>query len=168
MPLAFSGYCDFETYMEPIQGCALEPTRNPGKYSWIKFEQESIHCLTCTKCTETSACSDVYPLQVHGRHIVYAYGLKLECFYKGYGYDEFPLIIEYGESDELMERFLVQLKEYCVELYQVVNSPIPIIMTDEDKQEHEEATNCKYCHREFDDEKVKKIADHCHLRGVYR
>ena len=167
VPLAFSAYCDFESYMSPVLGCDPEPVRGSKKYSWIQFEKEAEHALLCNNCTEVSACSSIKPLQTHGRHVAYAYGLKIQCFFEGY-YDHFPLIIDYGPEDELLTRFLMRLRDYCTELYETVNSPRGIIMTKENEREFEDALRCKYCHREFDDKYIKKKRDHCHLRGIFR
>ena len=164
-PLMFSAYCDMETYMVPVLGCDPKPVEKPHEFHWVKFDRERVHVEKCTKCTKDSGCSEIIPLQVNGRHIVYSWGLKVQCYLEGY-YD-FPLIIEYGPEEELMEKFLVKLKEYCVELYEIVNSPRPIIITELEEQEFQDAIYCRYCQVEFDEEH-KKIRDHCHVSGLYR
>ena len=98
----------------------------------------------------------------------YAWALKLQCFFPGF-YDDFELHLEAGlEEDVLMEKYLLLLKSYCYKLHGILNNPRPIIMTDADRQDFADATHCKYCERQFDDDTCKPQADHHHLTGVYR
>ena len=166
-PLDFCAYSDVETYVEPLLSCEPEPLKTAPVYEWMKYEREAAHVKSCLQCTSESACSSIKPLQVHGRHVAYAWALKLQCFFPGY-YDDFKLHVEAGlEEDILMEKYLLLLKDYCYRLHGVVNCPRGIIMTDADKQAHAEATQCKYCERYFDED-CKPQADHHHLTGVYR
>ena len=167
-PLDFCAYSDVETYVEPLLSCDPEPLKTTPVYGWMKYEREAVHVKSCLQCTPESACSSIKPLQVRGRHVPYAWALKLQCFLPGY-YDDFKLHVQAGlEEDILMEKYLLLLKDYCYRLYDIVNYSRGIIMTDADKQAHAEATQCKYCERYFDDEDCKKQADHHHLSGVYR
>ena len=167
VPLTFSAYADIETYAAPILTCNPKPVDIHDKsydksYEWIKYEKELVHARKCQQCTVKTPCSIIKPLQTSGRHIPYAIGFKVQCYFSGY-YDDFPLHIEYSDDEDiLLEKFLLLLKRYCFELYDIVHDAAPIIMTEAEKQEYLEAEKCYYCQREFDEEN-KRQADHCHL-----
>ena len=167
-PLHFCAYSDIETFNCPMLTCEPEPVRIAcPHFPWIKYQKESSHVESCLQCTSESPCSLIRPLQVHGRHIPYAWALKLQCHLKGY-YDDFQMHVESGlEEEELMERYLLLLKSYCFKLHKVVNTPVPIIMTPANQREYDEAIKCKFCERPFD-ENCQRQADHCHLRGFFR
>ncbi len=163
VPLAFSAYADMETYAAPILGCEPKPVDIPDKsYEWIRYEKELLHVRKCQQCTVQTPCSNIKPLQTSGRHIPYAIGFKVQCYFSGY-YENFPLHIEYSDDEDiLLEKFLLLLKRYCFELYDIIHDPAPIIMTKAEKKEYHEAEKYYYCQREFDEEN-KRQADHCHI-----
>ena len=168
IPLSFSAYADMETYAVPILGCQPKPIDSCNlSYEWMLFEWEVEHVKSCQQCGPSGPCSVVRPLQTCSRHIPYAYGLKVQCFFPGY-HDDFPLHIHYSDNeDELLNSFLLQLKTYCFQLYDTLHNAVPIIMTEENKKNHLEAEKCKYCERDFDDNCVKQ-ADHDHITVCQR
>ena len=191
IPLSFVGSLDWETYLVPIQGCEPAPLDDANavykrSYKWLRYNHEVAHLKRCSICNEESPCGILRPTKKEGRHVPYAFGLKIACYRKEL--HEFPLEIWYGEEDFLAEKFFHVAKKYCADIYAILHADNGVIMTDEDEINYEETRSCKYCARPFtkgaygngeeDDSNfrpwfhrgpiVRKVADHDHLTSEYR
>ena len=73
-------------------------------------------------------------------------------------------LIEY-RGPNAAEHMLKALQEEENKIKEVLSNPKAIRMTQEDKQAHEDATNCHVCAKPLEGDSVR---DHCHITGKYR
>jgi len=67
--------------------------------------------------------------------------------------------------------FVETVSEIALKIEKLLKTNIPINMSADDIQAHEEATHCNLCKIEFSPPSevlYRKTADHCHLTGKYR
>ena len=82
------------------------------------------------------------------------------------------------EGEDMGKAFVDSLTEDLKPIYEILKSPVPVVMSERDKVEHELAKECYMCKdifgRMWIDKKtgkpkvVKKCVDHCHITGKYR
>ena len=66
---------------------------------------------------------------------------------------------------DVVERFLASLECEVLNINNFFAHPKPLIMTEQNKKDYENATHCWICGQEITENKVR---DHCHITGVYR
>ena len=151
LPLSFYSVIDFESYLEPASSCEKEPIKNDTdlqrEYPWIKYAHERDHLLIekCQLCSRESPCSHIRKTKSLGTHRPYAFGVKIVCTYENLY--SFPLYLFHGEPWQLKEDFFKLFKTKCREIYEILHINRPVIMTPQQKIEHDNATHCKYCLR---------------------
>lgn len=68
-------------------------------------------------------------------------------------------------GSDCVEKFLENLQRDVAQIHEKINSPIPMTLTEEDKQNFSKSKVCFICEKALFDDKVR---DHCHLTGRYR
>ena len=68
-------------------------------------------------------------------------------------------------KEDVIQKFCEWIKKTQKEFYEILKTNEPIKMTEEDKEDFENATECYYCNEELGTDRVK---DHDHLTGKYR
>ena len=92
----------------------------------------------------------------------------------GFGYQvvrydnvAYPPLIYRGE--DAVEVFLQRLNQERQSINMKFKNPEPIIMTQQDEKNHQNAEQCWICEQELtNDKKNPKVRDHCHFTGEYR
>ena len=85
--------------------------------------------------------------------------------YQAVRYDnkaEEPVVYRGSDSVEV---FLKSLEKEVEKINEIFKHPEPLIMTEQNKKDFENATNCWICEKEIEEDKVR---DHCHFTGEYR
>ena len=83
------------------------------------------------------------------------------------------------EGEDMGKAFVDSLTEDLRPIYEILKNPLPMVMTENDKNQHEKAEKCYACEDVFGmvcgmNKKtkepiiVKKCRDHCHITGKYR
>ena len=83
------------------------------------------------------------------------------------------------EGEDMGKEFVDSLTEDLRPIYEILKNPLPMVMTESDMVQHEEAEKCYACEdvfgmmRGIDKDTgepiiVKKCRDHCHITGKYR
>ncbi len=83
------------------------------------------------------------------------------------------------EGEDMGKAFVDSLTEDLRPIYEILKNPLPMVMTESDKNQHEKAEKCYACEDVFGtvcgmNKKtkepiiVKKCRDHCHITGKYR
>ena len=85
-----------------------------------------------------------------------------------------PKLVQYtakSPDDNIPQLFIESLESDIKEIYNRFKIPKKMVMTPEDKINFEKATHCHICEvliEETNDERYKKVRDHCHLSGKFR
>ena len=104
---------------------------------------------------ETRSYTDHYQL-----HAPCGYAYKVVCIDDEYTKDT---VVYRGQ--DCVENFLKALKQEKWRIWNILNEPKPLIMTDENERDFEAATICHICREHLEDDRVR---DHCHVSGKYR
>ena len=77
------------------------------------------------------------------------------------------------EGEDMGKLFVETLSEDLKPIYEILKTPKPMIMSDQEKDQYAKTKNCYACGVEFGTvqtkkEKVIKCRDHCHITGKYR
>ena len=103
----------------------------------------------------TQSYTDGYQL-----HVPCGYAYKVVCVDDRYTKDT---VVYRGE--DCVERFLKAVNEEKWQIWNILNEPKPLRMTDENQADFEAATHCHICGEHLEDDRVR---DHCHVTGTYR
>ena len=84
-----------------------------------------------------------------------------------------PKLVKYtaeSPNDNVPQLFIESLEEDIKDIYNRFKIPKEMVMTAEDEINYIHATQCHICESELgdNDEKYKKVRDHCHLTGKFR
>ena len=80
----------------------------------------------------------------------------------GFTYDEYV-------GEDAADRFMDTVKQTALNLYNIKARNEPMVLTPEQEEAHEKATECYMCHEGFGETKGRrKAADHNHETGEYR
>ena len=74
-------------------------------------------------------------------------------------------------GSDCMEQFMIEIDKLLREIKDVYVKSMPIKkLTDDQRQQHTDATPCFLCKKQFSDtdKSAKKQTDHCHITGEYR
>ena len=69
------------------------------------------------------------------------------------------------EGEDIGKKFVSSLEEDLKEVYKILNTKIPIRMTEKNEENFKTAENCYACKQKLGYDRVR---DHCHLTGKYR
>ncbi len=83
------------------------------------------------------------------------------------------------EGEDMGKAFVDSLTKDLRPIYEILKNPMPMVMTESDKNQHEKAEKCYACEDVFgrmcginkdtgEPIVVKKCRDHCHITGKYR
>ncbi len=99
-------------------------------------------------------------------HVPISIGAKLICRVNNYFSSD--LFIYTGK--DCVDKFLVFLYYYVQQYVYNVTQKVcfPLLFSEKDHILYEQQDFCEMCHKKFDDNKIKKVKDHCHLSGKYR
>ena len=79
--------------------------------------------------------------------------------------------LNYYRGDDFMEKFCKDLRENSTKIINYEKKK-NILLTPEEKKDHDDQKVCYICKKEFDnndnDKKQEKVSDHCHYTGKYR
>ena len=71
-------------------------------------------------------------------------------------------------DDNIPQLFIESLEKDIKEIYNRFKIPKKMVMTPEDEIDYINSTRCHICEGELDEDKDKKVRDHCHLTGKFR
>ena len=73
-------------------------------------------------------------------------------------------------GEDAAHKFLEEMCKLYWEMTSKIEHPVPIKMTEEEKNRHAKSTHCWICKRRIDpnSDKNNKVRDHCHMTGAYR
>ena len=145
----FVVYADFEGRLIPIHTCSPNEIKSFTKN--YQMHKTSGFCYYI-KCFDESILPKDFKICVN-------YTAKSD------DEDVAQIFTEYLERDVRKIFELIEEKKETFKVYDKKN------MTEMDKKDYENATNCHICEREFsetEEEDFKKVIDHCHLTGKYR
>lgn len=95
-------------------------------------------------------------------HVPYAIGWVLKYFlHDDYENDFFQIT----SGPNCVEDFVLKLKEVAKLVNNVYDNPYPIIMTQEDWENFDNADRCHICERLFSETGEPKVRDHLHFKG---
>ena len=99
------------------------------------------------------------------RHVPISYCLVVKTLD-----DRWRFETETYTGDDCIEMFMNRMDWLNKEVRKVFERLIPMSMTDVDRRNHRDAIVCYCCSRPFskEDERRKKVRDHCHITGKYR
>lgn len=94
------------------------------------------------------------------QHVPAAFAYYVVCSYDS----SLNKYVSYRGPD-CVEKFLEYLQHDVIHISSILNSPVPMTFTDNDKENFLKAKYCFLCNNLLFDDKVR---DHCHLTGSYR
>ena len=71
-------------------------------------------------------------------------------------------------DEDIPQLFIESLEKDIKEIYNKFKKPKKMVMTREDRMTYKKATHCHICEEEIDEDKDRKVRDHCHLTGKFR
>ena len=104
---------------------------------------------------QTKSYTDGYQL-----HVSCGYAYKVVCIDDKYTKDT---VVYRGQ--DCVENFLKALKQEKWRIFEILQKPKPLIMTEENQMDFEAASHCHICGEHLEDDRVR---DHCHVIGTYR
>ena len=101
-------------------------------------------------------------------HKACGYAYKLVCIYDE-KYSK-PEVIYRGE--DCIQKFIREMLSEVSHCQRIVREEFkkPLVMTDSDERDYQNANKCHICTRKFNEQKPpkRKVRDHCHITGEYR
>lgn len=142
--------------------------KNKNKVSFINQQNEVLHpfhVIADFESTLEIVEDDKNNTSKYQKHVANSYGLKYNCIHKEYSKD--IKIFNSSNSEEVIESFINELETLSKYSYKLIKqSEKNIIMTTQQKIEHNKANECSFCQSSFD-EKNKKVRHHDHLTGEF-
>ena len=99
------------------------------------------------------------------RHVASSFTFYIKCFDDSIYDSKLVTYTAVNENDDVAQKFIDMLEEEVKKIYEQVNFNKPMILTDEDKEDFENSTNCHICGDKLGEDRVR---DHCHLSGKFR
>lgn len=103
---------------------------------------------------------------IYQEHQPYSIGYYLKC-----RFDETKSFYRSYRNPDCIKWFGMELNEISKAAALILNSQVPILLSEDIDDHFKKATHCYICEKEFfEDEYVTncKVRDHCHLTGKYR
>ena len=137
----FMLYADFESILKPVD------ERYRDKMNTMKAERKG-------KASYTEKIN---------RHMPSGW-----CVHSTFAYGEAPDPLKMYRGNNCVKKFLEYIEEEVRRLYVTFPHQPMTGFTDVLKREHEAAEKCNICLKEFNEQKNKKVRDHCRYTGLYR
>ena len=104
---------------------------------------------------QTKSYTDGYQL-----HVPCGFAYKVVCIDDKYTKDT---VVYRGQ--DCVEKFLDSLKQEKWRIFDILQKPKPLIMTEQNQMDFEAASHCHICGEHLESDRVR---DHCHVTGSYR
>ena len=114
---------------------------------------------TCTPFPSTS-----YTKQ-YQKHTPSSFCYYIKCFDENVYKRKLVTFTATSETEDVAQIFVERLEEDIKEIYEMIKFPKKMIMSHEDRDNFNAATECHICGEDLEGDKVR---DHCHITGKYR
>ena len=169
LPVPYWISADFETRPEKNQNLKKPqiPLKNhhlPGKFPWIRFENEQEHVQSCNVCNIGKPCTKISESSEIIQHLeAFSWAYQVS----GPSHDTSPIPIRIDQTEDCQNNFLESLKNDCFTLNERLKQNVAMNLSEEEESEFQAATTCFICKNEFT-KNLKKNRDHDHLSGKFR
>ena len=106
--------------------------------------------------------STLVPLNDRTEHRPNSFALYALNKKDGFSYDQYV-------GEDAADRFMDKVKQTALNLYNLFNGNEPMVLTPEEEEAHEKATECYICYEGYGETRGRrKVPDHDHVTGKYR